>query len=598
MSENPVTCDYDLLRLSLDDRLSEKQEELLARHLAECDICQRELERLAGRQKDWSKVSLALQQEAESSQSSRRVARDGRPHVERGEYTADDSTADFAVDFLEPPSSPEAIGRLGDIDILEVIGRGGMGVVLKGYQPELKRLVAVKVLASHLAVSGPARQRFAREAQAAAAILHPNVMPIFTVHSGGKVPYLVMPLLAGESLQQRITRNGPLNLVDVLRIGMQAAQGLAAAHAQGVVHRDVKPSNILLEKGVDRVMLSDFGLARTIDDASITRTGLIAGTPQYMSPEQVRGESLDARSDLFSLGSVLYTMATGRPPFRAESTYGILRRITDAAPRPIREINPDIPAWLTAIVDRLLAKRPADRFSSAEEAAVLLEQCLAHVQHPTVTHLPKFHGSRSQRHWLTRWWLAITGGLAAMALLASLVLQLRTDGRPFSADPIPPKSPVESSPPQDNPAIPWDAAAKQQDQLDYDAVPFESRVDRLWDRLPVPMSQDSSPNFNVPLDARRYRTNRSTCAAVGWTCNVIEWQRDPPGGFGCLGFKFWNWPRFNRPFLEEFLRRLRLEHARGGTAPTAKAAEVSFASITVRVVRTHPRPFCRLSVNG
>jgi serine/threonine-protein kinase len=502
MSENPVTCDHDLLRLSLDEHLSEQQEELLARHLAECETCQRELEGLAGRQKDWSRVSLALQQEAASSQGGRHVVRDVRPHAECGEYAAADSAADFAVDFLEPSSSPEAIGRLGDIDILEVIGRGGMGIVLKGYQPELKRLVAVKVLASHLAVSGPARQRFAREAQAAAAIVHPNVMPILTVHSGGKLPYLVMPFFAGESLQQRITRNGPLDLVDVLRIGMQAAQALTAAHSQGIVHRDVKPANILLEKGVNRVMLTDFGLARTIDDASITRTGLIAGTPQYMSPEQVRGESLDARSDLFSLGSVLYTMATGRPPFRAESTYGILRRITDTPPRPVRETNPDVPAWLTAIIDKLLAKKPADRFRSAEEVAVLLEQCLAHVQQPTATHLPKFRRTRPQQHWLTRWWLALAGGLVGMVLLASsLVLQWCMNARPFSADPIPPKSAVDLSPPQDDPAIEWDAVAEQLDQLDHDAVPFERRVDRLWDRLPVPMSQDSSPNVNVPLDA-------------------------------------------------------------------------------------------------
>ncbi len=161
----------------------------------------------------------------------------------------------------------------------------------------------MKVLAPQLAVSAPARKRFAREAQATAAILHPNVMPILTVHSSGKLPYIVMPYVACESLQQRIDRTGPLELVDILRIGIQTANGLAAAHAQGLVHRDVKPANILLEIGVERVMLTDFGLARAIDDASITRTGVIAGTPLYMSPEQARGEAIDARSDLFSLGA-------------------------------------------------------------------------------------------------------------------------------------------------------------------------------------------------------------------------------------------------------------------------------------------------------
>jgi serine/threonine protein kinase len=260
--------------------------------------------------------------------------------------------------------------------------------VLKGFQPELKRVVAVKVLAPHLAASGAARQRFAREAQAAAAILHPNVMPIFTLQSTGKLPFLVMPYVDCDSLEERISRKGPLELADILRIGTQTARGLAAAHAQGLVHRDVKPANILLEKGVERVMLTDFGLARAADDASLTRTGLIAGTPQFMSPEQAQGEPIDARSDLFSLGSVLYMMATGRGPFRAETTLGILRRISDTQPRPIAEVNSQIPAWFAAIVEKLHAKSPDARFASADEVAQLLEGCLAHLQQPATVPLP------------------------------------------------------------------------------------------------------------------------------------------------------------------------------------------------------------------
>jgi len=380
-----LACDRELLRQSLNDALSDRQEEELARHLSECPDCQQELERLAAEHAEWSKIESVLKRETESPGPSTQF---------RGEHALDetedfDATADFAVDFLEPSASRESIGRLADIDVLEVIGRGGMGIVLKGFQPELKRLVAVKVLSPHLAVSGTARKRFAREAQAAAAILHPNVMPILTVHSAGKLPFLVMPYLGCESLQQRIAREGPLELADLLRIGMQTASGLAAAHAQGLVHRDVKPANILLEKGVDRVMLTDFGLARAVDDASITRTGIIAGTPQFMSPEQARGEALDARSDLFSLGSVLYTMAAGRPPFRAETSFGILRRITDTEPRPLREINPAIPDWLAGIAQKLHAKAADERFHSADEVARLLEGCLAHVQQPTSVALPQ-----------------------------------------------------------------------------------------------------------------------------------------------------------------------------------------------------------------
>lgn len=376
-----MNCNPPLLQRSLDDRLTEAEEEWLSAHLSECVVCQRELEKLAGRPAAWTRVGTTLKAACESGEAER----SGIGFVRVVEA---DSAADFAVECLEPSTSSEYIGRLGDIEIQDVIGHGGMGVVLKGYQPELKRLVAVKVLAPQLAVSAAARKRFAREAQATAAILHPNVMPILTVHSSGKLPFIVMPYVACESLQQRLERVGSLELIDILRIGMQTANGLAAAHAQGLVHRDVKPANILLEISVEKVMLTDFGLARAIDDASITRTGIIAGTPLYMSPEQARGEPVDARSDLFSLGTVLYTLATGRTPFRAESTYGILRRLTDETPRPLREISPQFPAWFEMIVHKLLAKSRADRFASATEIALLLEGCLAHVQQPGTVPLP------------------------------------------------------------------------------------------------------------------------------------------------------------------------------------------------------------------
>ena len=221
-----------------------------------------------------------------------------------------------------------------------------------------------------------------------AAVIDDNVMPIYSVAEWQGVPYLVTQYSRGATLQKRIQDQGPLELKEILRIGMQTARGLAAAHAQGLVHRDVKPSNILLDGTVERALLTDFGLARAVDDASITRTGIIAGTPQYMSPEQARGGSVDARSDLFGLGCVLYAMCTGRPPFRADSSYAILRMITDDEPRSIREINPDIPEWLCLLISRLMAKSPDARFGNALEVAALLEQCLAHMQQPTSVPLP------------------------------------------------------------------------------------------------------------------------------------------------------------------------------------------------------------------
>ena len=219
-----------------------------------------------------------------------------------------------------PTDDPAMLGRLGGYEISGVVGAGGMGVVLKAIDKSLDRTVAIKVLAPHLAASGAARKRFAREAKAAAAVLHPNVIAIHSVSNDEALPYLVMPYLRGTSLQKRLDEEGPLSLHEILRIGSQIAAGLAAAHAQGLVHRDIKPANILLEQGVERVAITDFGLARAVDDATITHSGVIAGTPQYMSPEQARGEPVDGRSDLFSLGSVLYSICTGRPPFRAETS--------------------------------------------------------------------------------------------------------------------------------------------------------------------------------------------------------------------------------------------------------------------------------------
>ena len=192
--------------------------------------------------------------------------------------------------LLAPTDDDRMIGRWGTYEVVGVVGTGGMGVVLKAFDAALNRYVAIKVLAPHLGSSGAARKRFSREAQASAAVVHDNVIEIYGVAEAAGLPYLVMPYVRGPSLQRRLDDEGPLALAEILRVGMQAAAGLAAAHAQGLVHRDVKPANILLADGIERVKLTDFGLARAADDASLTKTGVIAGTPQYMSPEQARGE--------------------------------------------------------------------------------------------------------------------------------------------------------------------------------------------------------------------------------------------------------------------------------------------------------------------
>jgi WD40 repeat protein len=306
-------------------------------------------------------------------------------------HPADETTPAAEIDvrtFLAPSDVPGHLGRLDHFEILEIVGRGGMGVVLKALDPKLHRLVAVKLMAPHLAASSAARRRFEREAKAVAAVKNEHVVAIHDVQPDATAPYLVMEFIAGPSLQDRLERTGPLNVKEVLRIGMQAASGLAAAHKQGLVHRDVKPANILLENGVERVKLTDFGLARAADDANLTQSGVLAGTPNYMSPEQANGTAVDARSDLFSLGSVLYALSAGHPPFRADTAMAVLKRVCEDTPRPLPEVNLDVPAWLDAIVRKLLAKDPKDRFQSATEVGDLLGQHLAHLQNPTAHPMP------------------------------------------------------------------------------------------------------------------------------------------------------------------------------------------------------------------
>ena len=353
----------------------------VAEHVEHCPQCQTKLAKLSGFGA-WTNELVSHLRSLEEPESE---LRDQPPQttvdLQIGESESEEIELDpISLDFLEPASHPELLGRIGRFDVERIIGSGGMGVVFKAHDGELHRSVAVKVLAPHLAHSAAARKRFAREAQAAAAVIHPNVIPIHNVESNGKLPYLVMQYVAGESLQTRVDRLGPLPITDVLRIAQQTAAGLSAAHTQGLIHRDVKPANILLEESIDRVVLSDFGLARTVDDASLTRTGIVTGTPHYMSPEQASGEAIDCSSDQFSLGCVIYFMLTGRPPFRANSAMGVLNRICHHKHRPLQEVNSSVPRELSRLVDRLLSKSANTRFASAEACEAELSQLLSAVQ--------------------------------------------------------------------------------------------------------------------------------------------------------------------------------------------------------------------------
>jgi serine/threonine protein kinase/tetratricopeptide (TPR) repeat protein len=302
------------------------------------------------------------------------------PHADPGDgptRTHGEGSADFddALGFLAAPQRPDSLGRIGHYEVIEVLGRGGFGIVYRAFDDVLQRVVAVKVLTPSMAATSPARKRFIREAQSSAKVQHENVVRVHAVEEH-PLPYLVMEFVSGETLQQRLDRTGPLGAMDAIRIARQVAEGLAAAHGQGLIHRDIKPSNILIERvPQDKAKITDFGLARAVDDASLTRSGIVAGTPMYMAPEQAKGEALDHRADLFGLGSVIYALLTGHPPFRAETTLAVLKRVAEDTPRPIREVIPEVPEWLCRIVEKLHAKNPAERFQTAREVADLLADC-------------------------------------------------------------------------------------------------------------------------------------------------------------------------------------------------------------------------------
>jgi WD40 repeat protein/serine/threonine protein kinase len=275
--------------------------------------------------------------------------------------------------FLAPPQAPGEIGRLGDHGVLEILGAGGMGVVFKARDPQLERLVALKVMLPSLA-SRDARERFLREARTAAAVKHDHVVTIHQIGEERGVPFLAMELLDGEPLDSRLRREGKLAVGEVLRIGRESAQALQAAHEQGLIHRDIKPANLFLEGRRGRVKVLDFGLARAVQqDKQLTQEGAIVGTPAYMSPEQAQAQPVDARTDLFSLGCVLYHASTGEQPFRGGDTVSTLLAVVTDQPRPPHQVNPVVPAALSELIMGLLSKKPADRPVSAAAVAEALQ---------------------------------------------------------------------------------------------------------------------------------------------------------------------------------------------------------------------------------
>ena len=267
------------------------------------------------------------------------------------------------IDPHDPTTAALLRGIAGQYTIEREIGRGGMGVVYLATDDQLERPVAIKTLPQHLAGDPRVRQRFLREARTAGALSHPNIVPIYTAAERDGVVYFAMRYINGESLADRIARSGSLDPGEVVSLLRQLASALAYAHANGVVHRDIKAENVLLDSETGRAMLTDFGIARLTEVQPLTATGTVLGTVQYMSPEQVSGEALDGRSDLYSLGILAFYALCGRFPFERPTASAIVVAHVTSAPPKVCSLATGVPSSLGDIVDRLLAKSPADRYA-------------------------------------------------------------------------------------------------------------------------------------------------------------------------------------------------------------------------------------------
>ncbi|MDB5340941.1 MAG: Serine/threonine protein kinaserelated protein, partial [Planctomycetaceae bacterium] len=433
------------LRQLLDGTLSGDRQEACTSHMDSCSGCQAKLESIATDGTNLSSLVQSLHESEPSSQSAYWPALkslDAAVQVTMIPRSAVARPRELSLHFLQPATDAAYLGRLAQFDVMRVLGRGGMGIVLEAFDSRLQRNVALKVLDPELAGDEVSRQRFCREARAAASITHENVVAVYQVERMGDdgLPYLVMQLIAGESLEQRLTREKKLPIREIVRIAMQAAHGLEAAYAQGLIHRDIKPGNILLETTHDRVKLTDFGLARGTEDVKLTNTGFVSGTPLYMAPEQAMGEEPDHRSDLFSLGAVLYEMCAGQPPFTGNSALAILKQIADKKHRPLRELNPEVPEWLAETIDSLLAKKPAERIQSATHLAELLDFHWA-LMKTTSEGVPTVCVIEARKEAIRNRWIAasIGVGFLALGLFGGLFLANRKGTAPIvvsTAEPI------------------------------------------------------------------------------------------------------------------------------------------------------------------
>lgn len=310
----------------------------------------------------------------------------------------------------QDPGAP--LQQVGPYRLQQRLGRGGMGVVYRAVDERDGRALAIKFLHASMREDAESRASFLREARAARGLAHPNIVAVHEVGEAFGRPYIVMELVEGLPLSRMLERSGALPLGRALRIGLQLAEALAYAHERGVVHRDIKPGNILLLRDGHTIKVSDFGIA-DFDGAPQEEPGnaVLLGTPQYMSPEQTRGEAVDGRSDLFSAGVVLYQMLGGERPFRGEDLLTLAHRIATEPAPPLQQLRPELPLSVQRLVERCLAKQPAQRFASGHALAQALRAALKELDAAAGVRPRWAPGPAGWR------WLLAGAGLALMLLL-------------------------------------------------------------------------------------------------------------------------------------------------------------------------------------
>jgi serine/threonine protein kinase len=425
----------------------------LEKHLAECTRCSDTLKTVPLS----DAMVEALRRRAQPREERAEVA----PWAERVRALAPaggDAKGDQeeVAHLLAPPEMSDEIGRLGGYRVLRVLGVGGMGIVFEAEDPQLERLLALKVMRPSLAAFPTYRERFLREARAAAAIDHDHIVAIHQVGQERGVPFLAMPRLKGESLRMRLQRERRLPVPDVLRLGREIAEGLAAAHERGLLHRDIKPDNIWLDSR-GRVKILDFGLARSCHaEKNLTQSGDVLGTPNYMAPEQALGRAVDTRCDLFSLGAVLYRMATGEPPFTGDSAAEVLVALAQSEPASPSVSTDGIPPALDDLILELLAKDPAERPHSSHEVAARLaemeSQAAATVKRrKSPFWLRGWASKRRSRKQGSRTKTALGAGLLAIVMLAAGAVIHGAAERPSQ------RSSRGAAPLGDPPSLPSDA---------------------------------------------------------------------------------------------------------------------------------------------